>query len=90
MSLALRHFLFGRGARIDPAISAVVADPVHRSVVDNRGVVNVVNVGDIYVVDGAIIEKMSALPTSAFISIAEVAESVIDPTVESDMRSPKA
>jgi hypothetical protein len=63
---------------------------VHSRIVHDSGVVNVVNVGDIYVVDGAIVEKVSAVPTSAFIPITEVSESVRNSPIESDVRAPPA
>jgi hypothetical protein len=90
MFLSLNRFLLRRSTRRDSTVAAVVADAVHRGVVDHGGVVNVVDVGDIYVVDGTIVEKVAAVPTSAFIAIAEIAESVVDAAVESDMRTPVA
>src|SRR5580704_3146284 len=82
--------LFRPGALIDATRAAVIADPVRGVVVDYRRVVNIMNVGDIHVVDGAIVEKVPAVPSSTFIAVAEVAESVIDSAIESDLRAPIA
>jgi len=87
MSVTRSRFFFWPWTVVYPALAAVVAHPVHRVVVDHRGVVNIMNVGDIHVVDGTIVEKVSAVPASAFITMAEVAESIIDPVIESDMRA---
>jgi len=48
------------------------------------------NVGDIHVVDGTVVEEMSAFPASTLEAIAEVAEAVVNTAVEPDMRSPVA
>ena len=50
MSLMCHSLFSRRWTRADPSIATVVADPVHRGVVDHRGVVNIVNVGDVHVV----------------------------------------
>lgn len=45
-------FLFRRWTGINSAVAAVIANPIHcRGVVDDRGVVNVMNVGYIHVGD---------------------------------------
>ena len=85
-----RLYFLRPGARVDSALAAVVADPVRVVVIDHRGVINVVNVGNVHVVDGSIVEKASPVPTSALVAFAEVAESVIDAAIESDVRAPVA
>ena len=50
VSLSLSRFLFRGSARRDSTVAAVVADAVHRGVVDHGGVVNVVNIGDVDIV----------------------------------------
>jgi len=81
VSVVFSLYFFSSGAVIDPAVAAVVADPIRGVVVDYRGVVNVMNVGDVHVVDGAVVEKVVAIPAATFVAVAKVAESVIDTTV---------
>jgi hypothetical protein len=49
-----------------------------------------VDVNYIHVVDFTIIEEAAAPPIAAGIAHADVAEAVIDPTVEPDVRAPVA
>src|SRR5580700_6402408 len=90
MSFMFRRFFFRRRACVDPTFAAIVANPVHGGVVDHGGVVNVVDVRDTHVVHGAVVEKLSVVPSSAFIPMAEVAESVNDSAIEADVWTPKA
>src|SRR5277367_2744202 len=90
VSLPLDRLLLRSCARVDPAIASVVTYAVHRGVVDYRGVVNVVNVRHIDVVNGAVIEKVPVIPSSAFIAVAEVTEAVVNSAVEANVRTPKA
>ena len=51
MSLTHGSLLLRCGTRVDPTIATVVADAVHySSVVNNRRVVNVVDIGDVHIV----------------------------------------
>src|SRR5208337_3091789 len=59
MFLTCGSLIFGPRTRADPASAAVVADPVHRGAVNHRGVVDVVNLGDVHVVHGAVVEEVS-------------------------------
>src|ERR1700751_992701 len=68
-------------------MTAVVADAVHRDVVDDSLVVDV-NVGDGDVVHGAVVIEVAVAPVSAFIAVAEIAEAVIHASVETDVRPP--
>src|SRR5215469_8933703 len=79
-------FLGGRPSR-NSTISTVVAHPVHGSVHD-RSVVDVVNFGHVNVRNRPVVKEMSALPSPAFVAVAEVPVAVVDATVESDHRSP--
>src|SRR6266849_2375870 len=91
MSLTFRGFLFTGRTHIDPTVAAVVADAVHYGgVVNNRRVVNVVDVGDVYIVHRAVVEKPAAVPTPAFVAVSKVAVTVVDPAVEADTRTPIA
>src|SRR5258708_10345267 len=84
----MRYSLFLRSRMgLDSAIAAVVADVVH-VVVDYRCVVNVVDLSNVYIVHRTVIEEASVLPTSAFITLTEIAETVTDPAVETYLRAP--
>src|SRR6202789_4215269 len=84
-----RRFLLRRGTCLHPSIASVEAHPVHRDVIDGR-VVNVVDIGDVHIGDGAVIVKVSVIPATARKTHAEIAESIVDPTVKSYGRSPEA
>src|SRR5271157_953450 len=89
MSLTCRSLVFRPRTRSDPTIAAVVADPVHRGVVvDHRGVVNVVNVGDVYVVHRTVVIKLPVLPTSTLVAFSEVSVAVTDSSVETYLLTP--
>src|ERR1700751_5291075 len=83
------HFLLARWTHLDSPAAAVVADPVHRDVVDDRLVVNG-NIGDGDVVHGAVVEEVVVSPIAAFIAAAEVAEAIIHAAIKADVRSPVA
>ena len=63
-------FFLGGRSDIDAAVAAVKADPVH-SVIDNRGVVNIVDYRDVYIVDGAVVEEVPVVPWSALVAVAK-------------------
>ena len=90
MFLARRDLLLRPWTHVDPTIAAVVADSVHRGAVDHRGVVNVVNDGDVHVVHRTVVEKVSVLPTSTFIALAVVTIAVTDSAIETYVRTPVA
>ena len=90
VSLTLRSLFLPRRTRIDTTVAAVVADAIHGPVVDHGRVVNVAYVGHVHIVHRAIVEKTVVVPPPAFISIAEVAEAIIDPAIETDSRTPIA
>src|SRR5208282_6064763 len=74
--------------RVDSTVATVIADVV--LVVPHGGFVNIVNDGDVHVVHGTVIEKVSAVPTAAFKACTEIAEAVIDPAIEAYVRTPVA
>src|SRR5271170_2530857 len=82
-----RLLLSGR-TRFHSALAAVIADAIYCRVVDHRGVVNVVNVGDVHVVHRTVVEKVAIIPPTTLVALAEVAESVSDPTVETYVKTP--
>src|SRR5271170_2415690 len=81
MSLLRSSFLFRRGPRRNTSLAAVVADVAYR-IHFNRGVINIVNFGNIHIAHGTIVKEMSVVPTAAFKAHTEIPESVIDPAVE--------
>src|SRR3974390_2862594 len=90
MPLTRRSFFLGRWLRRDPSVPAVIAHAVDGRVVDHRGVVNVVNVGDVDIVHRAVVVEVSVLPAPALIAVAEVAEAVVNPAIKPDHRAPIA
>ena len=89
--LLVRRCLFCLGrTSVNTTCAAVVTDPVHCRTVDDRRVVNVVNVGDVHVVHRTVVVKLSVLPTSAFIAGSTVAVTVVHATVEADLLAPVA
>ena len=89
--LLMGHRLFlSRWTPVDPTVAAVVTDPVHCGVVDHRGVVNIVNLGDVDVVHRTVVVKLSVLPASAFIAVTKVSVAVTDPAIETYLRTPVA
>jgi hypothetical protein len=69
LPLADRCFLFGSRARHCSARTAVIADAIYRGhVVDYGCAVNVVNVGDVHVVDGLVVVKLPSSPIAAIVA----------------------
>src|SRR6266403_796137 len=87
MSLTRCSLFLRRWTPVDPAVAAVVADMVLVPVNYCR-VVDVVNLSDVDVVHGTVIEKAVMVPTSTFITLTEIAEAVTDPAIEADHRTP--
>ena len=88
MPLVGHSSLFCRGLRPDPARATVVADAINGNVIHHRSVVSVVNIGDVNIVDSAVVIERSIAPCSARVSIAGVAKTVVDASVKADMRPP--
>src|SRR6266446_3888256 len=88
VSAAHGRLLSGRWTRIDPAVASVVAHTILVANIDCR-VVNVVNVGDVHIGHGTVVEKLSIIPTSAQVALAEVAKSIVDPAVKTYFRAPE-
>src|ERR1700721_395099 len=68
-------FFFTRGARVDSAV-AVVAN-VRVVSYYYSGVIGVVNDVHVDVIDCGVVEEMAAVPTAAFVAVAEIAEAVV-------------
>src|SRR5207302_1569018 len=82
MTLVLdRHLRRGRTHR-HAARAAVEADATHPRLVDDRVVVDVRNVGDVDVGDGAVVVELVSAPVAALKAAAEIAEAVVDAAVE--------
>src|ERR1700728_1877780 len=91
MLLVRRRLFLRRRSRLGAAGAAIEAHAVDGDVVDDGGVVNVRDVhgpGD--VVDIAVVEERTALPVAARITAADVAKSVVDATIKTDMGTPIA
>lgn len=88
MSFASHRLLLRRGTGTDSSVSTVVADAVDRSVVDDRGVIDVVNVGDIHIVHRAVVVELSALPASALVAVTVISIAVTDSAIEADLLAP--
>src|SRR5438552_2204570 len=67
-----------RGARPCAAFTPVIANPSHVALIHHGRVVHVVNVSDIHVVNRLIVEKAIALPTPAFVTLAELSVAIFD------------
>ena len=76
----------GRGS----AAPAVVTDVVHRGVVNDRSAVDVSDVCPAYVIDCAVVVEEAIVPIAARIANSEVAEAIVNATIESDRWSPVA
>ena len=82
-------FCLGRSG-VNSTGAAVIADMVHRGVVDHGLVVNIVNVRDVHVIHRAVVVEGPVIPIPAFIADTTIAKAVVDATVEADMRAPVA
>jgi hypothetical protein len=63
---------------------------IHCGVVDHGLVVNIVNARAAHVVHRAVVVEGPVIPISASVANTAIAEAVVDPTVEADMRTPVA
>jgi len=72
------------------AVSTVVTHMVIGVVVDDRRVIRVVNIGDVYVVRLTVIEEVIVIPSSTFVASTVIAVTVVNPTVEADFGAPVA
>ncbi len=89
MPVAVRSLFLASGSRVDSAVAAVIADAVYRRiVVDDCGVVGIMDFRDIDVVHRAVVVEAVTVPAAAFITSAEIAITVIDAAVETDPRAP--
>src|ERR1700733_2128462 len=78
----------GSGLGANAAIAAIEADSRYADVVHDRFVVDIGEVHGTDVDGRAVIEKMSALPITALVASAAIAETIVHAAVESDLGSP--
>src|SRR6266446_2810558 len=89
MSLASRGLFFMARSRVNTTIAAVIADAVYgRIVVDDCGVVGIMDFHDIDVVHRAVVVKAVVVPAAAFIAAAEIAVAVIYAAVKTNLWAP--
>ena len=89
MSLASRGLFFMARSRTNATVAAVIADAVYgRIVVDDCGVVGIVDFRDIDVVHRAVVVKAVVVPAAAFITAAEIAVAVIYAAVKANLWAP--
>jgi hypothetical protein len=87
VAFARKGFFFLRGPLADTAIAAVVADAGFVAI-DDGGVVDVVDFSDVHVVHGTVVIKAVVIPPTAFIPVAEIAETITDAAVPPNVRAP--
>jgi len=85
--LARITLFFPGRSLVDAAVTAVVADAV-RVVIEDSGIIDIVDNVDVHIVHLTVVEKVSAIPAAAFVTVAEVTEAVIDAAIETNVRSP--
>lgn len=80
--------LLSRGwTRVNSTLATVVADVVG-GLIDDRLVVDVVDVGDIDIVHGTVVVEGPVVPIPALVAFSTVSEAVVHATVEADLRPP--
>src|ERR1041385_1434797 len=90
MTLTRGGLLLGGRLGASAARPAVVADVVHRDVVDHGRVVGVVDARDVDVVHGGVVAELSVVPAPAFVAAAVVTVSIVHAAVIADARTPVA
>src|ERR1035438_4791191 len=89
MLLSCRCYLLRVCTRRDAAGFTIEVDAI-LIVIPDRNVVDIVDSRNIHVVHGTVIEEVSAIPSASFISLAVVAEAIIDPAIKAYFRPPVA
>ena len=87
VTLARVRLFLRVGAPLDPAIPSVVADPVFGDIHHSR-VIGVVNDGGVHAIHVSVVREMIALPAASLITLAAVAESVVNAAIEAHVRAP--
>src|ERR1035438_4969625 len=86
MLLSCRCYLLRVCTRRDAAGFTIEVDAI-LIVIPDRNVVDIVDSRNIHVFHGMVIEEVSAIPTASFISLAEIAEAIVDPAIKPDFRT---
>ncbi len=71
-------------------IAAVKAGAPRSRIVDYGCVVHIMDIGDVHIVDGTVVEEASIVPAAPSVAVAEISIAVINPAVETDLGSPVA
>jgi hypothetical protein len=74
-------------AYVDAASAAVVGDTI-AGVHDHGTVVDVGDAGNVNPVDGAVVIEVVAVPVTAVIAVAGVAETIVNAAIETNMKTP--
>src|SRR5215471_8701653 len=90
MAFVHRRLLLSGRTRRNPALATVVADAIYGCVVDHRRVVNVVNFGDVHVIDGTVVVELTAIPAATLIALAEISVPIVNATIEANDGAPEA
>src|SRR6516225_1657472 len=89
VALTSKLLFLPRRASVDASIAAVVANPIDRCiVVDDRGVVGVMDLGDVYVVHPSVVVKTVTVPAASFIPVTKIAITIVHAAVETHERAP--
>lgn len=71
------------------ASGTIKGSPVDYGGIDDRAVdIGIVHDGGIYIHHGGIVAEMAALPGASDEAYASVAEAIVDPSIEADVRTP--
>ena len=87
MPITSGNLVFRPRPRIDTARAAVVTDVIHRDIGDPL-FIHVVNVHDVDVGYGTVVEEAVVIPAPAFEAVAEITEAVNNSAIEADTRTP--
>ncbi len=85
--LTCDRFLLRSRTGGNSAVAAVIADSI-LGAIHNGCVVNVVDLGDIYVVNGAVVKEVSVVPAAALVAFTKISKPVVDAAVKTYLRSP--
>lgn len=88
-AFSLRGLFLHRRTRHDAALPAVIADAVHRDVIDDGFVdIHVTNDCGVHMADSGVVVEVVSTPVAAFIAAAIVAVAVVHAAIETDVRTP--
>src|SRR5215469_2093516 len=89
VSLTSKLLFLPRRASVDASIAAVVAGPLDRCIViDDRGVVGVMDLRDVYAVHPSVVVKAVTVPAASFKPVAKIAITIVHAAVETHERAP--